>query len=70
MTPATGYDRLMNATKEPGEPRRSMPLMPEIAIVTTLALIAAPILLVAGTLALAAKTRLERRGPAQQTARR
>ena len=38
-----------------------MPLMPEVAIVTTLALIAAPILLVAGTLAMAAKKRLERR---------
>ena len=37
-----------------------MPLMPEIAILTTFALIAAPILLVAGTLALAAKKRLDR----------
>jgi hypothetical protein len=38
-----------------------MPLMPEIAILTTFALIAAPVLLVAGTLALAAKKRLDRR---------
>jgi hypothetical protein len=35
-----------------------MPLMPEVAILTTLALIAAPILLVAGTMAAAAKKRI------------
>ena len=39
-------------------PKRPLPLMPEVAILTTLALIAAPILLVAGTLAAAAKKRL------------
>ena len=50
----------MNAVQEPAPPSRPMPLMPEIAIVTTLALIAAPILLVAGTMALAAKKRFER----------
>jgi hypothetical protein len=49
--------------------RRPMPLMPEVAIVTTLALIAAPILLVAGTLAMAAKKRLrERSGTAPEKA--
>lgn len=42
----------------PEEKRRPMPLMPEVAIVTTFALIAAPILLVAGTLAMAAKKRI------------
>jgi hypothetical protein len=42
-------------------PRRPVPLMPEVAILTTLALIAAPILLVAGTLAAAAKKRLAAR---------
>jgi hypothetical protein len=48
--------------------RRPMPLMPEVAIVTTLALIAAPILLV-GTLAMAAKKRLrERSGTAPEKA--
>ena len=41
-----------------GEARRPMPLMPEVAILTTFVLIAAPVLLVAGTLAMAAKKRL------------
>ena len=40
---------------------RRVPLMTEVAIVTTLALIAAPIVLVAGTLAAAAKKRLSQR---------
>ena len=54
-----------NATEQPrttlGEARRPMPLMPEVAILTTFALIAAPVLLVAGTLAMAAKKRLSER---------
>ena len=40
---------------------RRLPLMPEVALITTLALIAAPIALVAGALALAAKKRLSER---------
>ena len=56
----TGYDQRVKTTDQDAGPRRPMPLMPEIAILTTFALIAAPILLVAGTLALAAKKRLDR----------
>jgi hypothetical protein len=44
-----------------GKTRRPMPLMPEVAILTTFALIAAPILLVAGTMAAAARKRLTER---------
>jgi hypothetical protein len=68
------YDQRMDAIEQHGSPpaapqgsemprlsRQPMPLMPEIAILTTLALIAAPILLVAGTLAAAAKKRLAER---------
>jgi hypothetical protein len=47
--------------KAGNEKRRPMPLMREVAMLTTLALIAAPIMLVAGTLAMAAKKRLEQR---------
>lgn len=47
---------------EPTDARtRPLPLMPEVAILTTLALIAAPIALVAGTLAMAARKRLSER---------
>jgi hypothetical protein len=51
----------MPAIDEPRfeEKRRPVPLMPQVAIVTTIALIAAPILPVAGTLAMAAKKRLQ-----------
>lgn len=47
------------------EPQRGkrVPLMAEFAIVSTLALIAAPILLVAGTLAAAARKRRSRKNP-------
>ena len=46
---------------------RRVPLMTEVAIVTTLALIAAPIVLVAGTLAAAAKKRLSQRKAPEAT---
>jgi hypothetical protein len=52
---ATDHDGSTQQTQN----RRPMPLMPEVAIVTTFALIAAPILLVAGTLAMAAKKRMQ-----------
>jgi hypothetical protein len=51
----------MNTTEQDEGLRRPLPVLPEIAILTTFALIAAPVLLVAGTLALAAKKRFDRR---------
>ena len=52
-------------------PTRRVPLMTEFAILSTLALIAAPIVLVGATLAAAAKKRLsEGKDPAAKVARR
>ena len=52
---------------EPTTPTRRVPLTAEFAIVTTLALIAAPIVLVGATLAAAAKKRLSRSKDPQAT---
>ena len=52
---------------EPATPTRRVPLMAEFAIVTTLALIAAPIVLVGATLAAAAKKRLSQRKDPEAT---
>lgn len=46
---------------EPTTPTRRVPLMTEVAILGTFALIAAPIVLVGATLAAAAKKRLSQR---------
>jgi hypothetical protein len=48
-------------TEESTRTRHPLPLMPEIAIVTTLILIAAPVVLVGAALSMAAKKRLSRR---------
>jgi hypothetical protein len=56
---------------EPTSPTRRVPLMAEFAIISTLALIAAPIVLVGATLAAAAKKRLsQRKDPAPILAKR
>lgn len=53
---------------QPATPTRRVPLMAEVAIVSTLALIAAPIVLVGATLAAAAKKRLSQRKDPEATA--
>ena len=49
------------STEESTRTRYPLPLMPEIAIVTTLLLIAAPVVLVGTALSMAAKRHLSRR---------
>jgi hypothetical protein len=62
----------MREPEAPVSPRtQRVPYMAEFAIVTTLALIAAPIVLVGATLAAAAKKRLSQgKNPAAKIARR